>query len=134
MAKVINRAMLIDDEELDLMQYSRILERSGLVAEVISFPYADEALAHLNANPGLAIDVIFLDIHMPRMDGFEFLTAAQEQLGPGYAKIVVAMLTMQLSPENAARTAQFDALKQLIHKPLATRHIEDVVSMLAATG
>ena len=126
MTAKIGLALLIDDNHIDQRQYVRVLKRSGLIGEVMTFTYADNALAHLRANPDLEVDVIFLDINMPRMNGFEFLEAATSELGEGFAKVVVAMLTTSLNPGDHARARSFSVVKEFISKPLTSDHVEAV--------
>ena len=68
---------------------------------------------------------------MPRMNGLQFLEAASRQLGPGFAKIVVAMLTTSLNPSDQERALEFDAVKEFIHKPLTVEHVQKVAEMLS---
>ena len=128
----INYVLLIDDEEIDQRQYQRVLKNSGIVEIIKIFTYADEALEFLIANPAIKVDVIFLDINMPRMNGFEFLEAATKSLGVGFAKVIVAMLTTSLNPKDEKRAMQFAAVRQFINKPLTTKHIVEVAELLEA--
>lgn len=130
MTKPIKLAILIDDNEIDQRFYNRVLERSGLVEQVLTFTFADEALEHLAASKGLEVDVIFLDINMPRMDGFEFLEAATDQFGNQFAKIVVAMLTTSLNPADRERAESFEVVKDFIYKPLTVEHVQNIVKLL----
>ena len=66
--------MLVDDDEIDQRQYQRVITRSGLVGELLSFEYADTALSYLEDDSHDPVDVILLDINMPRMTGFDFLS------------------------------------------------------------
>ena len=125
MTAPIRLAWLIDDNEIDLRHYSRVIALSGLVERVMTFTFADEALAHLKANPDLEVDLIFLDINLPRMNGFEFLEAAIRDLGAGFTKVVVAMLTTSLNPEDREQAARFDVVKDFINKPLTVEHVEN---------
>lgn len=134
MTKRIKLAMLIDDDEVDQRIYKRVMDRSGLVDEVMCFTYADEALAHLIANPDLEIDVIFLDINMPRMNGFEFLDAATQEFGSEFARMVVVMLTTSLHPEDERRARDMEVVKEFIRKPLTVEHVEVVARLLEARG
>ena len=70
------RAYLVDDEPLALERLRRLLERTGLVEVVGSTTEPEIAVTALTANPP---DVCFLDIQMPRMDGFEVLARLPSQ-------------------------------------------------------
>jgi two-component system LytT family response regulator len=70
------RAYLVDDEPLALERLRRLLERTGLVEVVGSTSEPETAVTALTANPP---DVCFLDIQMPRLDGFEVLARLHSQ-------------------------------------------------------
>ncbi len=64
------RAYLVDDEPLALERLRRLLERTGCVEVIGSATEPEKAVAALTADPP---DVCFLDIQMPRLNGFEVL-------------------------------------------------------------
>lgn len=64
------RAYLVDDEPPALERLRRLLESTGSVEVTGSTTVPEEAVAALTADPP---DVCFLDIQMPRLDGFEVL-------------------------------------------------------------
>jgi two-component system LytT family response regulator len=70
------RAYLVDDEPLALERLRRLLERTGRVEVTGSTTEPEEAVAALTADPP---DVCFLDIQMPRLDGFEVLARLPSQ-------------------------------------------------------
>ena len=70
------RAYLVDDEPLALERLRRLLERTGLVEVVGSTTEPEIAVTALTAN---LPDVCFLDIQMPRLDGFEVLARLPSQ-------------------------------------------------------
>ncbi len=70
------RAYLVDDEPLALERLRRLLERTGLVEVTGSTSEPEEAVTALTADPP---DVCFLDIQMPRLDGFEVLARLPTQ-------------------------------------------------------
>lgn len=120
----INTLMIIDDNELDHFLYKRIINRSKRVDNVISFTYADEALEFLKRKDREHIDVIFLDINMPRMNGFEFLAAATEQLGDSFANAVIVMLTTSMATQDQERANEFDIVKAYVNKPLTEADVD----------
>jgi CheY-like chemotaxis protein len=117
---MLNRIVLIDDSEPDLI-YSRIvLERSGIAREVQAFESAREALDWLQAPTCSGADVILLDINMPGMDGFEFLDALK-QAGTclaGSRLNQVVMLTSSPDPDDRARAASYPCVRGYLVKPL----------------
>src|SRR4029450_4629416 len=74
------RAFIVDDERLAVQRLTRMLSETGRVEIAGSTIDPEEALAFLTANK---VDVLFLDIQMPSLTGFELL----EQLAP--APVVV---------------------------------------------
>jgi len=70
------RAYLVDDEPLALERLSRLLKQTGRVELTGSTTVPEEAVAALTADPP---DVCFLDIQMPRLNGFEILARLPSQ-------------------------------------------------------
>ena len=64
------RAYLVDDEPLAVERLRRVLEQTGRVEVTGSSTEAAQAGAALTGNPP---DVCFLDIQMPRLNGFDVL-------------------------------------------------------------
>ena len=127
--KNINRAILIDDEKFDQMAYRRLLKGMPEIGEIVSFQYADDALDHFKQTERVDGDVIFLDINMPRMNGFEFLEEANRAFGDTLTASVVVMLTTSLNPSDVARASAYSSVKAFINKPLTKTHIRDVCAM-----
>ena len=130
----IERVMLIDDEMVDQMIYKRVIHRSQLVRDIVTFGYAEDALAYLRDPASPPVDLILLDINMPRMNGFEFLQRATEDLGAGFATAVVIMLTTSLDPIDVSRAKAHAVVKAFINKPLTVEHVHYVANLVDAGG
>jgi two-component system, LytTR family, response regulator len=70
------RAYLVDDEPLALDRLRRLLQQTGRVEVAGSTTVPEEAVAVLTADPP---DVCFLDIQMPRLNGFDVLAKLPHQ-------------------------------------------------------
>jgi two-component system LytT family response regulator len=70
------RAYLVDDEPLALERLRRLLESTGRVEVIGSTIEPEKAVVALTADPP---DVCFLDIQMPRLDGFQVLARLPRQ-------------------------------------------------------
>jgi two-component system, LytTR family, response regulator len=65
------RAFIVDDERLAIERLQRLLDDTGRVHLVGSATDPETAVARIREQP---VDVIFLDIQMPGLTGFELLT------------------------------------------------------------
>src|SRR5262249_53573740 len=68
-AGAMKRVFLVDDEALALRRLARMLEATQLVEIVGQSTDPEEALDQIAAHPDL--DLVFLDISMPTLDGFD---------------------------------------------------------------
>ena len=126
----IENVMSIDDESFDQLLYKRIMERSGLIKNVISFQLAEEALSYLKSKHREEIDAILLDINMPGMDGFEFLERMTSELGTMVSTTIVVMLTTSLDPEDESRARSFEVVKAFFRKPLTVDAFREIVDLV----
>lgn len=69
-------AYLVDDEPLALERLRRLLQQTGRVEVTGSTTVPEDAIAALTENPP---DLCFLDIHMPRLNGFDVLARLEQQ-------------------------------------------------------
>ena len=75
--KKFGKVMIIDDNSIDLYVNAQVIVRSNFGNEVIQFSSARKALEYLKSSEidHSLPEVIFVDIYMPGMSGFEFMEA-----------------------------------------------------------
>ena len=73
------RAYLVDDELLAIERLARLLAGFDSLRIAGSATDPAQALEYLNSESGKSIDVLFLDIQMPGLNGFELLSQLAEQ-------------------------------------------------------
>jgi chemosensory pili system protein ChpA (sensor histidine kinase/response regulator) len=86
-----------------------------------------DALEQLQASPRLP-DTILLDIEMPRMDGYEFLSALRKN--PDYAAIPVVMITSRAGQKHRDRAFESGANEYLV-KPYQDDQLLSLIRRLA---
>jgi CheY-like chemotaxis protein len=72
-------------------------------------------------------DIIFLDINMPKMNGWDFLVAYGKLPDHLRAKIVVIMLTTSLNPDDRARALKLSVINGFREKYLDEKAINEVL-------
>ncbi|WP_108257695.1 response regulator [Mangrovicoccus ximenensis] len=129
----IGRLMVIDDERSDQMMHERIIRKTGLAAEVVTFTYAPDALGYLRGPEGAAVDAIFLDINMPRMTGIEFLEALRAEFGDR-ARPVIMILTTSMNPRDRRWAEGFPQVRGFVSKPLSAADLDAMARHVAGAG
>lgn len=126
MDKKVKLILLIDDDPDDNFFHRRTIDKAGVVENVAICTEGQDALDFLSNSgkyyaedkPYPRPEVIFLDINMPRMDGWGFLEeyAVLEEEKKGGP--VIAMLSTSLNPEDIERAKQYDIVRTYLSKPL----------------
>ncbi|ALW84859.1 hypothetical protein AUC43_07015 [Hymenobacter sedentarius] len=125
--------LLIDDDTIGVFLTERLLKREGFTDSIASLPSAEEALAFLqNAEPHQLPHVIFLDLNMPLMDGWEFLEALRPLENRLLGRCHIYILTSSLAHTDLARIKQFPLVDGLINKPLDAAQIQAVRAQVDA--
>lgn len=117
------RLLVIDDSELVPRMLERVLKRHGDY-EILEARDGGEGLDVLQRNPD--IDLVFLDLRMPGMDGIAFLEA-RKQLPPALAAIPVVIISAQDSEIVRAAAQQGGATDYLV-KPIRLRDLGRIIA------
>ena len=121
--------MLVDDEESALYLHQLVLRESSRIGHIHTFQSAADALDFLQAAPH-DIHVVFLDIYMPGMDGFEFLDAYELLDIAHKAENVVALLTSSLRKTDRERARERGLVQTFVEKPLHGSDLDAVLDGL----
>jgi two-component system LytT family response regulator len=114
------RAYLVDDEPLALERLERLLAGCNGLAIAGSTTDAADALRFLSGPEGKTIDVLFLDIQMPGMTGFELLSRLSDQ---------PFVIFTTAYDEYALRAFQVNSIDYLL-KPIESSELERALRKL----
>jgi CheY-like chemotaxis protein len=117
--------LLIDDNSTSVFLTEMLLKREGFAHTVRSFLAAEEALLYLkNLLPTQAPEVIFLDLNMPVMDGWDFLDALEPYTQELVTRCRIYILTSSLAPHDALKAKEYPLVSGLIHKPVDSQMLQ----------
>ena len=111
--------MLIDDNEADNRFHEIIIREMDAAERVVVSLNGEEAIHYLKRDGQVPPELIFLDINMPRMNGWEFLEAYKDLSPAQKARVVIVMLTTSGNPEDRERAAHFSDVTGFETKPLS---------------
>lgn len=130
MRKKLKCILLIDDNEADNFFSEMIIEKANCAERVIAVKSGQLALDHLtskNRQKHPRPELIFLDINMPAMNGWEFLEEYKELAPEQQTQVVVVMLTTSLNPDDKKKADGIKDIKQFVNKPLSVRSLTEIL-------
>jgi len=124
--------MLVDDNEIDNLINQKMIEAANITEHIYTHTGARSAIEFLKnieklneAAKNILPDVIFLDIDMPLMDGFQFLDEFEKLQDTTKDRCKIVMLTSSINPQDMSKSKEYNVLKYF-NKPLSQETLENL--------
>ncbi len=118
--------MLVDDNKIDLFIHSEVIKRLPFDTTVMQFSFAGDALKYLEASQAWP-QVILLDIHMPIMDGFDFLAKYAQLPAALRHTCKVIMLSSSLEQNDLKKAKTNSEVLDFLGKPLNLEKLQELI-------
>lgn len=135
MNRKLNCVLVIDDDEPTSFISQMIVEKSGCADYIKIAQGGQEALDYLTncirTEKGDCFpcpDLIFLDINMPAMNGWEFLVKYKKLEKEYKGRIVMVMLTNSPSPEDMIKANELPEISGFENKPLTSEKLNRILA------
>lgn len=125
---------VIDDDDVYQFTITRTLKKTAVSKRILVFSDGEEAIdffeTHLSKADDLP-DVVFLDINMPVMDGWDFLEE-YVKLKPNLPKpITIYMVSSSVDARDREKARAITEVSDYIVKPLSEDKINDILIELS---
>lgn len=123
----MNQTILcVDDDPITLMLYKKVIIKAEFGTTILFAQNGEEALDLLKAASSSENlsgtkqipDIIFLDLNMPVMNGWDFLEHFSNEFYPKFGRIKVVILSSTIDPSDYLKAKQYEAVTHFLSKPL----------------
>ena len=127
---MLEQILCIDDDPITLMLCKKVISKAAFSHEVITAQNGEEALHHFNVlkytkdKAKKRPELIFLDLNMPIMGGWEFL---DHFTSPDYIEfntVPVIVLSSTIDPEDLAKAKKYPIIIDFLSKPITQPMLE----------
>jgi len=131
---MFNKVLCIDDDNTTLTICKLVIAKSGFAKEVITAMNGKEGISFFEENADNSNelpDIVFLDLNMPVMNGWDFLEEYGAQYADRLPGIKIVILSSTVNPEDFRKAAQLSIVNDFISKPISVDALRELSGRLA---
>jgi CheY-like chemotaxis protein len=137
MSQIQHTVCLIDDDKIYQFTAKKMLEATGMAKDIRSF-YDGEAIAFFSGenskNPENLPDVIFLDINMPIMNGWEFLEEYEKIRNHFPKSMALYVVSSSVDDADIRRSRQYNSVTDYIVKPITRMRYQELLEGIGSVS
>ncbi|HEV7349819.1 response regulator [Telluribacter sp.] len=129
--KRIETAYIIDDSRIYVFGLTKIIQTYKLCDNVMVFENGEKAIRYIADNitdKGALPEIIFLDINMPIMNGWDFLDEFIKLKDSIHKNIVIYMVSSSINPQDLERAKTYSEISEYIIKPIAISRLRELLT------
>lgn len=122
---------IVDDDDIYQFTMKVTIRNIPTVKSTHVFTDGAQALEYIinNKNDKDALpDIIFLDINMPVMDGFQFMDEFADLLPKLNKPIQVYLVSSSIDPKDIRKAKRNDAITDYLIKPLKSEQVKNILT------
>lgn len=123
------RVLLVDDDKICNFITEATLNRLGVAKEILAVLNGKEALEYINralTGDRVLPDVIFLDLNMPLMNGFQFIESFKKLDFPNKDEVKIVVLTSSENPEDIVKVKKL-GINYYLTKPINETKLLEII-------
>ncbi len=132
--KKIKTACIIDDDPIFIYGTKRLMEEVDFCETVLVFQNGQDAIDGLHnlTESGEKLPcVIFLDLNMPVMNGWEFLEDFMKIPNHNREKVAIYIISSSVDPRDLERIKNYEVVNNYILKPISKEDLESALENIS---
>ena len=125
---MLETILCIDDDPITLMLSKMVISKAFFSNEIATAKNGEEALQYFDTikktNSINKIQLVFLDLNMPLMDGWEFLNSFNTSEYAEFHNIKIIILSSTIDPEDLAKSKKYPMVIDFLPKPISKEILE----------
>lgn len=136
---MLDLILCVDDDPITLMLCKMVISKSSFAKEIITAQNGEEAINYFDDlklnNLGVEIkkypSLIFLDLNMPVMDGWEFLDQfTKNEYTSIFKNTKIIVLSSTIDPKDIEKSKTYPMVIDFLSKPITKEILEDLKEIL----
>nr|WP_315156655.1 response regulator [uncultured Flavobacterium sp.] len=131
---MLDLIMAVDDDPITLMLFKKVAQKASFAKEIINAMNGEEAITFINSisREDKKPQLIFLDLNMPIMGGWEFLDWFNDSnyYLSNHTKVVI--LTSTIDPEDIKKSKTYSNVIEFLSKPITVEMLYYLESRIQA--
>ncbi len=127
---MVRSMVVIDDNTISNILVTKLVEYEKVTNNLRTFQYAVQALEYLSKAAQYEIhnfpEIIFLDVNMPQMDGWEFLQEYMQLPTEATKNCHLFMLSSSISESDIEKAKNYSVVTDYISKPITREILKDI--------
>jgi response regulator RpfG family c-di-GMP phosphodiesterase len=120
-------AMFVDDDETNVFINQKLIKLSYPGIETINFGNADDAINYLKAEGANVPNMIFLDLNMPSMSGWDFINHYEKIDRAEIAESYLFVLSSSDTKDDQEKARKYEKVNGFLSKPLIAEDINHIM-------
>ena len=124
---------IIDDDDVYQFTITKAIKKNSIVKKILIFSDGKEGIDFLIdniANVEDIPDIIFLDINMPIMDGWQFLEEYVKLKPHVGKKVTIYMISSSVDPVDVTRAKAMSEISDYLIKPIKSEQVSEIIEKI----
>jgi CheY-like chemotaxis protein len=132
-----SKILFVDDDPITLMLCKKVIERAEFSREIVTanngedaIKYFDNLKSKIDTDDTIVLpELMFLDLNMPVMGGWEFLDAfSNENYHAIFPNLKVIVLSSTIDPKDIEKSKSYSMVIDFLSKPITKEILKSIIN------